>query len=697
MERIFRLKWPYLLTAGVSSAGLLILLVLAVREEGGGMNAVPAAGWIVLAALLILTGIPGKKKDLTPRSVVWPGWLVRTLNILTAVLSPVAAVWLVQNFTLYHLKPGTEPSLMWYLTNNIYPAMFAVNVLFYVLIFLILAFLTGSFRRGYLLADLIFMVIGIANYFVVQFRGSPIVPWDLMSLKTAAMVAGNYEYSITWRFFYTILGFVWLMALDAKNTWKIRRPVWRILPVVVLGGLLAAAGMQLQKTEVKDKLGMDQTLFTPVVRYRNNGFLAAFVGNLHLIQVEKPEGYSVKAVEMIRQELANGGEEQGAAAFDPSKTAAENNYPNVIVVVDEAFSDLSVLGEFNTNMDYMPNFRKAMEENDSGYAMVSIKGGNTANSEYEFLSGDTMAFMPAGSVVYQQFIRDNIPVLPSYLAGLGYSTIGIHPYLASGWNRDQVMPKFGFQQFLSQTDFIQPKLVRDYISDESAFGKIAELMENKGEDERMFIYEMTMQNHSGYSTEYPNLEEVIRLTDLSSVGVQSGAAQKYLSLIYETDRAFGMLMDYLNTLEEPTILIMFGDHQPTDYVTDVIRRLTGYDPEVSLEEAQKAYQVPYLVWNNFGMEMPEYKLTSLNYLAADVLKAAGLPTTLYQEFLLEMQRELPVVCSGAYVDAEGTYHTYDEKTEYDELLNRYQILQYNHLIDIDDRVSDLFARPADNK
>ena len=112
--------------------------------------------------------------------------------------------------------------------------------------------------------------------------------------------------------------------------------------------------------------------------------------------------------------------------------------PNIIVIMNEAFSDLSVLGDFKTNIDYMPNMRQMMKEYGGGNLMVSVKGGNTANTEYEFLAGDTMAFLPEGSVVYQQFIHDNVPALPSYLAGLGYDTIAIHPYNASGWERDKV-------------------------------------------------------------------------------------------------------------------------------------------------------------------------------------------------------------------------------------------------------------------
>ena len=177
--------------------------------------------------------------------------------------------------------------------------------------------------------------------------------------------------------------------------------------------------------------------------------------------------------------------------------------------------------------------------------------------------------------------------------------------------------------------------------------------------------------------------------------VQTRAAEKYLTLIKHSDEALGEMMEYFRQVDEPVILLMFGDHQPSDYVTDVIKRLVGYDPEKSLEEAQKAYMVPYFIWNNCGLTFDVPQLTSLNYMAANILKTAGLPLTQYHEFLLDLQEELPAISAGAYVDTDGVYYSFDEKNEvFDEALNRYNILQYNHMTDISNRVTSLFGQPA---
>ncbi len=639
-----------------------------------------AVGFSLLCALLYLL------KD--PTGI---GGIIYQIFVMAA--APLAGVLLLQN---YYINPFGLAGISGYFEDavgnkGIYPAMLAVNCFFVYLFFWMLSFLLGSFKAGYTIGTILLMIIGIADFFVLQFRGSPIVPWDFLSVRTAASVAGNYTYELDWRFLVSTFGFLLVICLTAKLTCRVKKwPVRLLAGAFMLAGLIIG-GVNLQKKEVKDWLGMDQTLFTPNVRYRNNGFLAAFIGNLHLINVEKPEGYSVEKVEEIAEETAADTDSSRAdtASFELSSA------PNIIVIMNEAFSDLAVLGQFEVTEDYMPNFRKLMETYNGGYLMTSVKGGNTANTEYEFLSGDTMAFLPEGSVVFQQFIHDEVPALPSQLASLGYSTIGIHPYLATGWNRSTVYPLLGFQTFLSQADFHNADTLRDFISDQAAFEKIIEVFENKETDEKQFIFEVTMQNHSGYSKDYPDLTEEVQLSEVARETVQTRAAEKYLTLIKKSDEALGSLIDYFETVEEPTIIVMFGDHEPTDYITDVIAQLTGYDADASLEEQQKQYLVPYMIWNNFDMEMEEVELTSPNFLAADILEAAGIPLTTYQNFLLQLQQILPVVSGKAYVDADGNYYAYDDadasSDAYEELLNRYNILTYNHLTDTGGRVSELFT------
>ena len=671
MKKFFNINRFRVAAAAVSWLLTGILLALAVKEEGMTGHSMAGAIALVLGCgLILLVRLPDKLKESVPGKILISVW-----NLILTVVIPLTAVLAVQ---YYFIDPWGEKPM--------YTMMYWTNVVFYVLVYLFISFLSGSFRWGYTIASIIFMLIGITNYFVMLFRGTPIVPWDLLSWRTAANVAGQYSYRISWRFFWSTAWFVFMMTAGFHNSMRIRKVWIRIAAAVLTAVLFFGCLSQLQKDEVKEYLGMDTTLFTPTVRYRNNGLLAAFLGNIHLIEVEEPDGYSVSRVEEIQEEIRSDAEaDNKSATFDIEKA------PNIIVVMDEAFSDLKVRGDFNISQDYMPYFRSVMEEHNGGHLLVSVKGGDTANTEYEFLAGDTMAFLPAGSVVFQQFVHDAVPVLPTYLKSLGYSTTAIHPYLSSGWDRERVYPLFDFEEFLDIDDFKNPVYIRNYCSDESAFDKIIEKYEeNAASGKPQFIFEVTMQNHSPYSK--TNVPVTVDLTDISYESTQQRALENYLSLIKASDDSFRDLIAYFEKVDEPTIIVAFGDHEPSDYVTAVVDQLTGYNTETTdLEEYEKQYQVPYFVWSNFDMEMEERSLSSANYLAANVLDAAGIPLTDFQQYLIKLQEDVPAIAYGAYVTADGTYHHLNEETDVSDQINTYNILTYNHLTDFRHRIASVFG------
>lgn len=208
------------------------------------------------------------------------------------------------------------------------------------------------------------------------------------------------------------------------------------------------------------------------------------------------------------------------------------------------------------NEDYMPfihSLQQGAENTQTGYLNVSVKGGNTANTEFEFLTGDTMAFLPAGSIPYQQYITKDTPSMASYLKSLGYETYAMHPYYASGWNRDKIYPLLGFDSFYSSTDFYGSTYERGYIDDSSCVDKIIETYEKKDAGTPAFIFNVTMQNHSPYTDGYQNLQGNVTVD-----GTVSAQLSEYLTLVKLSDTALEKLIDYFETQDEPTVIVFFG-------------------------------------------------------------------------------------------------------------------------------------------
>lgn len=612
----------------------------------------------------------------------------KILSAMLYLLLPLAVVCALENYT--------------HVITDLAPLILVLNLLFFYVLYGLLTALTGSVRMGFRFATLVPMLFGLTNYFVVSFRGSPIVPWDLLSFGTAASVADNYEFVLSWKAFYSVLAFIWMILLSSKSTVKLGRKKLRVISIAAYAALMFLYVGEIQNSAVQSFFGMDTTLFTLNVLYRNNGIAAAFLGNLRFLNIEQPSGYSVDKVEALMKQVEADEQGEGDAKNEPETdaqgetvqaTQAETNataeteapassgqYPNIVVIMNEAFSDLSVWGDFATSEEVMPFFKSLQQEAVGGELYVSVKGGNTANTEFEFLTGDTMGFLPKGSIPYQQYINDETPSLASYLKTLGYSTTAIHPYNRTGWDRDTVYEKFGFDEFLDKDSFSSPYRLRGYISDKSAFDKIREQFSIKGDDERKFIFEVTMQNHGGYSRETPDFNIYLTLPEVTGKTTSVVATEKYLTLINQTDRALEELIDYFKEQDEPVIVVMFGDHQPSDYITNVIQRICGATTSDSLADLEQGYRVPFVMWSNYGLEHKYYDGISVNYLSSILMENAGIPLTGYQTFLKKLMETLPVINANVYRDADGNFYNYEDDA-YSGELKDYQMLQYNHLVD----------------
>lgn len=655
-----------------------------------------AAAIVATAAILILTAFTAYGSGMD------------TLGITLGVLLGIAA----GAFVLLNIRFGKILSAMLYLLlplavvcalenythviTDLAPLILVLNLLFFYVLYGLLTALTGSVRMGFRLATLVPMLFGLTNYFVVSFRGSPIVPWDLLSFGTAASVADNYEFVLSWKAFYSVLAFIWMILLSSKSTVRLGRKKLRVISIAAYAALMFLYVGEIQNSAVQSFFGMDTTLFTLNVLYRNNGIAAAFLGNLRFLNIEQPSGYSVDKVEALMKQVeenAKNEPETDAQGETVQATQAETNataeteapassgqYPNIVVIMNEAFSDLSVWGDFATSEEVMPFFKSLQQEAVGGELYVSVKGGNTANTEFEFLTGDTMGFLPKGSIPYQQYINDETPSLASYLKTLGYSTTAIHPYNRTGWDRDTVYEKFGFDEFLDKDSFSSPYRLRGYISDKSAFDKIREQFSIKGDDERKFIFEVTMQNHGGYSRETPDFNIYLTLPEVTDKTTSVVATEKYLTLINQTDRALEELIDYFKEQDEPVIVVMFGDHQPSDYITNVIQRICGATTSDSLADLEQGYRVPFVMWSNYGLEHKYYDGISVNYLSSILMENAGIPLTGYQTFLKKLMETLPVINANVYRDADGNFYNYEDDA-YSGELKDYQMLQYNHLVD----------------
>lgn len=553
------------------------------------------------------------------------------------------------------------------------------NIVLFELTALILLCVCGNFKHAYRMEAFAAMLYGLANAYVVRFRTNPIVPWDIFSWRTAVSVADNYDFLPDKRMAAVTAVFLFVIVLLRFTKMKCRKFVspkrWAagVLPLIIL--LVFADTLQQESFQNSHRLY--NKLFTPAYMTKVDGIAVTFVMNLAYMSIDKPAGYNEKEAQELLNSYESDSTKETTLTSGAKDGNMENALPNIIVVMDEAFSDLAVLGDFAVNQDYMPYLHSLQDGNENtvtGMLNVSVCGGNTANTEFEFLTGNTMAFLPQGSVAYQQYISGARESLASHLKSLGYQTAATHPYYAGGWERETVYPQLGFEESIFLDAYSGAKRVRNYVSDAACAEKIISLYEQKQEGKPLFVFNVTMQNHGGYQDAYENFTEDVFAYDLNNTSLD-----RYLSLLRLSDEALETLISYFSGVEEKTVVVFFGDHQPNDTVAAPVLAENGMSwNKLSEEEMKLRYQVPYVIWANYDIEEAQNVDTSANYLAANVLARAGVPTSAYQNFLLELEQEYPIVSAVRMANASGVENPALVETE---SLERYRKLQYYQLFD----------------
>lgn len=542
-----------------------------------------------------------------------------------------------------------------------------LNIAFYYWLFLFVFFISGRTSISMAICVSAIAIIGVGNYFVVMFRSNPIVPWDIYSFETAMSVADNYVFSVDWALAEHIAMFILMLIVGVRTNIRLNKKILR--PILTVAMCIPAYFYisYLWQDNLERNTGLNDTLFNAKYMHSKDGFFVSFILDIHFLQIEEPKNYSDEyALSLLNEQ-------------EVEKVETPEELPDIIAIMDETFSDPAVLGEFETNKDYMPFvhsiLRGEVANTISGYTDVSVLGGNTANSEFEFLTGNSMAFFPNGSVPYLQYIRDGISTIVPQLEEYGYTTYGTHPYRAKGWNREFIYDLMGFDYRYFQGSFPFEDKLRNYVSDEADFKSILEWRNNT--EGPFFMFNVTMQNHSNYGGDFDNFDPQIVAKFKNTYS--NKYLNKYLSLMYETDQDVASLLSELSQSDRKTIVVFWGDHQPNDYVVRPIYKEYGLDfDNQTYEQQQQRQKTPFFIWANYDIQEQTNVEISLNYLNILLFETAGLQLDEYQTFRKNLwQGQIPMMNAVGYRNDDGDLVEYDDAPEeIQNLLNEYQNIQY---------------------
>ena len=571
------------------------------------------------------------------------------------------------------------------------PTMLLLNILPVLLLILLLFFATRKLFFSVSCSAVLFIFLAVADHIKVSMRQEPLLPTDLTLVREVLSILKTFPIHHLLLIGLMLVVFAALLVLSFVKAKKAKvAPAPRIIGLV----LVIACGFGANSLIYADKNRYDgyPTVDNPyfqVNQYNTKGMIYSFLHQYNITKITAPEGYDANYFADLENTQWN---------------APENKeYPHIIMIMGEAFSDLSANPhlDFSGYRDPLKNWKEICADDNaySGHIVVSNFGGGTSNSEYDVLTGCATRYLDNPLPSYN-FIHGNFDGMPRQLQKMGYETLSIHPGYAWFYNRQNVYPDLGFETcyFLEDSFDLETQGYGGYINEVVTMDKIIDTLDThiKEKDSPLFSFTVTIQNHGPYEKHYGTLPANFS-TDVSLDENQTDLLTQYFTGVIDADEQIGRLKEYAENSDEPIVLVYFGDHLPGFSNGMEFFDLLDYPIDANGTPAEQlaVYETPYFIWRNDSaealcgdlndiiakLELPEDGLMSSQFLGTTVLEMF-VPE--YESPLHrlndQLRRELPVCTNTIFRDASGNYRE-SISAEQQEMIKTLKNWQYYKLFD----------------
>lgn len=571
------------------------------------------------------------------RSAFWPDRVPRpesvtamratlrlAISLLLALVTVIATEWLAR---------GTLSGVSDYLLSTARPGMVAVAVL--LLLFIAADSLLGRAHQSTTVLIPAALLLSFLSMQKQQYLSDPLYPSDMLFGRQIGELVPVIFATRPVTSICLIVGVLALLTLlgyllvPGRRHFPALSPMAKLVRLAVALPLIGGFLLLTQPNSYayfRDRLNITPMMWDQQANYQHNGFLLAFTFNAPMANVRAPAGYDANAI-------ANISPERMPASYFAGRDA------DVIMVMSESLWDPTRLGKTVLSPDPMPTIRA----NQSGNMFSPEFGGMTPNVEFEALTGFSNAFLPYGSIPYQQYIRRPLPSLATFFASKGYVTRAFHPFQAWFWNRGNVYQELGFDTFESQENMPVMDKRGIFASDESLTKEIIRSADDT--DEPFFFFAVTLQGHGPYE---PNRYAK------NTIGIQSDVLRPqsrdslatYAQGVKEADDSLKTLMDWAKKRRRETIIVLFGDHLPP---LGTVYTETGYMPDVvatrraSVSIMKQEHETPLVVWSSKRGVQKDIGSVSPSQLPSYVVRLAGYQHPFYTGVLGRVHERYAII------------------------------------------------------
>lgn len=530
---------------------------------------------------------------------VWANWIFAPL---AALLINFCAAWIHLGSDLFRYQFFWVESFWWH------RAAWFAGWVFILLVYL--AFLLLSHRPTVAVTgtSLLICIPALITYYKLALRGEPFLPWDFAQASEAAAVAGKVGLWVS----PSMAGagvLLLLLLLISRLIPRLQYPWRRRLVHVILSGCAIYAmifGVFLQERVTRDILYISPDAWMQDRYYRNYGLVTAFFTNIQVMNIDAPDGYSADTVQALLDETTS--HRPSAPLYSASYAAVGDGAvktPHIIYIMDEAFWDPSELPGVTFSAPITPNLTRLRQQAAFGKSYSPRFGGGTCDVECEALTGFSMDYLPSSCKPYVEYIRQQTDSIASFRRAQGYQTLAMHGYYAKFWNRENAYRDMGFDDFISLEDMQSPERKRPcdweggLVTDAEMGRQIISAFEARTPGQPLFLHAVTIQNHLAYMREnYPDDERIHVLdTPADMNDYTRGCLEDFATGARDADAMIGMLTDYFDQVDEPVILVLWGDHYNAIGDGMSVYTTTGYASDSQSDP--RVHGTPLFIWSNY--------------------------------------------------------------------------------------------------